>query len=322
MFVNKNNALHERSGLFTNGQCEPSLFLLVSAEKLPRMTPMPAKRLFPYLLVCLSLLFAVLDPEPSRGLGFVWSSVYWFTHIGTGLLLAISISFAMSRYTWTAVSSPAVQVALAGLIASLFYAPVAIALESLLPVSPVAEVADDWLDHWELSGGWRALVAEWLQLLPSFMAAWMLINAFPLSQAVGRLQAPESAVQESASETNAAPDSIGPLSNFPNEALQTLVPAAIGQDIIAIEADLHYLQIRTSLGQASVLGSLNAAEAELGERGVRIHRSHWVATSHVRSVKKNAQGWFAELSDGSRLPISRRKVREVRERLGTGFSIT
>jgi len=49
---------------------------------------------------------------------------------------------------------------------------------------------------------------------------------------------------------------------------------------------------------------------------VRIHRSAGINLSHVKAVKRSkAKGLEVELSDGIRLPISRRKARDVVELL-------
>ncbi len=70
-----------------------------------------------------------------------------------------------------------------------------------------------------------------------------------------------------------------------------------------------------------VLASLSTAEQALGDRGLRVHRSHWVALAHVRRLAQTANGMTLELSDGSRIPVSRRRASEVRERLGHSFVI-
>ena len=49
---------------------------------------------------------------------------------------------------------------------------------------------------------------------------------------------------------------------------------------------------------------------------MRIHRSAGINLAHVRAVRRGkAKGLEVELSDGVRLPISRRKAREVVELL-------
>lgn len=105
------------------------------------------------------------------------------------------------------------------------------------------------------------------------------------------------------------------------ETFLALLPPAIGEDLISIQADLHYLQIRTTRGRAMVLASLSTAEQALGARGLRVHRSHWVALAHVRRLVRSANGTSLQLSDGSKIPVSRRRASEVQARLGHSFVV-
>ena len=71
----------------------------------------------------------------------------------------------------------------------------------------------------------------------------------------------------------------------------------------------------------AALALVAEVEAALPDVGLRVHRSHWIAFAHLRRVSKSAKGWACELSGGERVPISRRRLAEVRERLGSGFVI-
>ena len=96
-------------------------------------------------------------------------------------------------------------------------------------------------------------------------------------------------------------------------------PRALGDEVLHVEADLHYLQVTTALGRAMVLGSLAAVEAHFGDQGLRVHRSHWVALRAVRGVRRQGDGWVVDLRGGASMPVSRRRVAQVRERLGVDF---
>lgn len=285
----------------------------------------------------LTALFTILDPPVSARLP-VWSTaVFWFLHIGIGMLLAVAATVWLSRHL-PRIPPHAVmrRVILGGLIGSLLFTPIALALDGIwLPESP-AEKPDDWLDEWEQQGGFPALLAEWLSLLPAYLSSWMLVNAIPVgirraipettptpepqpalsAPAIAAIDAPPAPI------TDPEPTVTGPDPGYVvDEASDFLaaLPPAIGLDLVAIQADLHYLQVRTTRGRAMVLASLGTAERALGTRGLRVHRSHWVALAHVRRVAQSASGMTLELSDGSRIPVSRRRAGEVRERLGQGF---
>jgi two-component system LytT family response regulator len=88
-------------------------------------------------------------------------------------------------------------------------------------------------------------------------------------------------------------------------------------DVSWVEADGAYVVVHAA-GRKHVLRESMAQILErLGASSfVRIHRSAGINLSHVKAVKRGkAKGLEVELSDGIRLPISRRKARDVVELL-------
>lgn len=323
-------------------------------------------RLLPAIVAAMALLFAVLQPPASRMLAFPAALGFWILHIGIGMLLAIRATGWLSRGRWLAGWNPWARLLAGGLVGSVLFAPVALALEWVLPIDTAGEPPDDVMDAWEASGGPLVLLAEWLQLLPSYVAAWMLVNAGLVAAsapqgmpvAAGAATAPgEAAVPTpiaapvSAPVPDATPAAVDTPASAPGAAATTpapgaiaaapmvtliappadqapadagfiaLLPPAIGTDLIAIQADLHYLQVRTARGRATVLASIATAERALGELGLRVHRSHWVALRHVTRMARTARGNVLILSDGSRVPVSRRRAAEVQARLGRDFVV-
>lgn len=90
------------------------------------------------------------------------------------------------------------------------------------------------------------------------------------------------------------------------------------RDVTCVEADGAYVVVHAA-GQRHVLReSLTEILERLGPREfLRIHRSAGINLLHVRAVKRGVKtrGLEVELSDGRRLPISRRKARDVVELL-------
>jgi hypothetical protein len=319
------------------------------------MAAIRVNRLLPAVVATLALLFAVLEPAPSRGLVFPVALAFWLLHIGIGVLLAVQATERLSRVSMVSAWNPWLRLLAGGLAGSLLFAPVALAIDAVLQIQAIGEPGDDLLDRWEAAGGGLALLAEWLQLAPSYLASWLLLNAVALasgptlervSAGAGAptststnpptARAPEPATVAGAAEAgeqgSPVPVPDGAADESPvaatadpalaaREAFLAQLPAAIGTDLIAIQSDLHYLQVRTARGRATLLASISVAEAALGATGMRVHRSHWIAFDHVVRVARTARGTFLTLSDGSRVPVSRRRAGEVQARLGRGFVV-
>lgn len=58
------------------------------------------------------------------------------------------------------------------------------------------------------------------------------------------------------------------------------------------------------------------AETELGDRGIRVHRSHWVADRHVPGLRRKGSHLVCQLARGLEAPVSRRRQAEVIARYG------
>lgn len=291
-------------------------------------------RVWPLVVMVLALLFAQLGPEPTRHLpGFAAWGV-WALHIGVGLGLAVlatrGVGAAWPRRWSAPPGSTWGRLVVGGLVGSLAFAPFALGFDVAFP-PPVAEAPDDLFDHWEARGGPLGLFAEWVQLAPTYLASWLLLNLVPIAPPVLEPRSAEARtppdVAVGAGPVAEAHDATRPPAPLPGDgpdlaaAFFARLPAAIGRDLVRIDADLHYLQVRTVLGRATVLGTLAEVEAALPALGLRVHRSHWVALSALRRVSKSAKGWACELQGGERVPISRRRLADVRARLGKDFVI-
>ena len=103
---------------------------------------------------------------------------------------------------------------------------------------------------------------------------------------------------------------------YPREFVSKL-PAALRRDIIALEAEDHYLRVHTLHGSALILMRLADAAAIIDPRlGLRVHRSWWVAKDGVRALERTAGRAMARLVDGTAVPISRTYLPAARTVLG------
>lgn len=92
------------------------------------------------------------------------------------------------------------------------------------------------------------------------------------------------------------------------------VPAHLGSDVIALTSQDHYLRVHTRRGDALILYNLGEAIGELdrvGIEGLRVHRSHWVASASVVEVVSKGRTWTVKLATGLEFPVSQ----TYRERL-------
>ena len=95
----------------------------------------------------------------------------------------------------------------------------------------------------------------------------------------------------------------------PSDAFDRRIPEPLAGELLALSSEDHYLRVHTTAGQGLILCSLATALEELSpSRGRRVHRSHWVAASAVRSVHRRDGQWRLELRSGEEIPVSRAHV--------------
>jgi DNA-binding LytR/AlgR family response regulator len=84
------------------------------------------------------------------------------------------------------------------------------------------------------------------------------------------------------------------------------LPAALRRDILALEAEDHYVRVHTLHGSALILMRLADAAALIDPRlGRRVHRSWWVAKAGVRALERTPGRAVVRLVDDTAVPISR-----------------
>lgn len=90
--------------------------------------------------------------------------------------------------------------------------------------------------------------------------------------------------------------------NWPNE------------EILCINAQDHYLELKTKNGSTLLRGRMRDAIANLNnEDGVQVHRSWWIARKEIREVIKNGRDYTVVLLDGTIIPIGRSRVKHLKE---------
>jgi hypothetical protein len=100
----------------------------------------------------------------------------------------------------------------------------------------------------------------------------------------------------------------------PDKFLERLPFRLRDAELYAVEAEDHYLRVRTSKGSELILMRLSDALTELeGVEGAQTHRSWWVAKAGIADAKRADGRATLVLKDGSEAPVSRTHARTLRE---------
>ena len=95
------------------------------------------------------------------------------------------------------------------------------------------------------------------------------------------------------------------------------LPAELGDEIIYIKTEGHYLRVYTETGTSRLLMRFADAVAELSGLGMQVHRSYWVALDHVTGFVRHDNRPALLLTGGHLVPVSRTYVRAVKSATST-----
>ena len=91
----------------------------------------------------------------------------------------------------------------------------------------------------------------------------------------------------------------------PRPAFLQRLPVDVPGDLIYLQTENHYIHVYTSAGSCRVLFRFADAVAELGGRGMQVHRSYWVAHRHVIGVVRRDNRMMLRLTGDHAVPVSR-----------------
>ena len=112
-------------------------------------------------------------------------------------------------------------------------------------------------------------------------------------------------VPERASNSSTADAPVGQATNSLRNRLFSQLPQRIGRDIVYVTVSGHYINVVTTAGSTLILMRLVDATAALGDMGMRVHRSHWVALRHVAGVLRRDGRMLLRLTNDIEVPVSR-----------------
>ncbi len=93
-----------------------------------------------------------------------------------------------------------------------------------------------------------------------------------------------------------------------------LLPAEKRAHLVSLTAEDHYVRITTEKADHLVrMRMSDAVEQAAPLKGIRIHRSAWVALCSIKSLEREGRATFAVLANGQRVRLSRAGVKLYRE---------
>ena len=220
------------------------------------------------------LLFAALGPFGTYEEASFWPRLlYWATTMVATSFVAI-VCVALASAAAPRAWSRAFPVLIAGSVLSCF--PNTLVVQALVPLFFERET-------------------------PPF--AEMFLTVLPIGLAVGIVTW---LVYE-----RGGPDQTPVEGDRPNALLERL-PVEKRGPVIRMSMQDHYVEVVTTRGRELVLMRMADAAAAMGEAGLRIHRSHWIARDHVAAVRRDGAQAVVTVTDGAELPVSRSYVQALK----------
>ncbi len=87
---------------------------------------------------------------------------------------------------------------------------------------------------------------------------------------------------------------------------------SLGGDVLALQMEDHYVRVHRPTGSELILMPLGRAIECAEPKGLRIHRSWWVASNAVAAVEGNARSMRLILSNGLVAPVARSAVTHLK----------
>jgi len=91
-----------------------------------------------------------------------------------------------------------------------------------------------------------------------------------------------------------------------------LKAASLGEDVLALQMEDHYVRVHRPTGSELLLMPLGEAIERVNVEGMRTHRSWWVARDAVTAVEGNARSMRVHLSNGLIAPVARSAVTHIK----------
>ena len=242
----------------------------------------------------------------------------WGLHLSIGLVALRTSVIGLSRWRVTANWPDLLLLVVAGLLASLVLAPVSFAVDQFLMARGFV-TDDEPLRH---PGQWPiGILEEWTKVAgPALLVSILLGLPAWFARRRTSVPAPVPPPVPPSVPTPAADSAVMPPQSIASESCLQRLPPALGTDLIAARAELQYVRIYTTRGDALILGALKDI-AEQRQDGQLVHRAWWVCSNHVRTLRRRGARCMMTLSNGLEVPVSRRRQQALINQFGVSTTL-
>lgn len=106
-----------------------------------------------------------------------------------------------------------------------------------------------------------------------------------------------------------------PDAGAPGNAFLKRIPARLGQNLLHLHMQDHYLEVHTDRGSDLLLMRFRDALREVENLdGAKVHRSHWVARAAIERIERRNGRIVLHLMNGNEVPVSRSFTADLRDR--------
>lgn len=274
------------------------------------------------MALLLVIAFTTMQPVSAGGTNVYSRFLFFSLHIFPAVFLAWKISGFLFNQSFSSRVSPWVLLAIAGAISGFLLAPMSVFLEIVFGVVDYSEMPTKKLEY-SLASFMGELEGEWFAVVPKTTIFWPLMNSMlawkyssnQSSSGTNPVKPDENPDPENIDQADpdASENRKADSAAFTSAFIQSL-PGNLGKDVIYLRSEEHYLKVVTTLGENLILYGLKNAIHDLEKlqvNGLLVHRSYWVSMKHIVKVDVESGLPKVHLSNGFKVPISRRKRSEV-----------
>ena len=248
----------------------------------------------------LILMLTFLKPAGTDETGLVDRFLIWTLQIALLLPMLIWLHVLLQSINVFNNLNPWLKLMLSGILGTVLFVPFGLVIDYFFNL-------DDWSGIANLEQAMPIVLEELGNTLLPVTLTWIAINA-------PRILELNFKELNSGGSTAAAPEDAS-AARRASDAFLALVPNEIGNDIVYLKSELHYVRVVTTVGERLILYNLKDAIADLKPNvgGIQTHRSYWVCGHHIQSIIADRGRTFILATGSRRIPVSRRKLSDIRQ---------